>query len=78
MRLGFREGVDAVFQSNPGDQCNTEGQIEEALVRDCEDDEDWRKCQEDDDQPVEIMVVWLKAMQKWHSQRQYWWLSVSP
>jgi len=78
MRLGFREDVGTVFQSNPGDQCNTEGQIEQTLVGDCEDDEDWRKCQEDDHQPVEIMVVWLKSMQKWHNQRQYWWLSVSP
>lgn len=37
---GVGEGVDVVFEADPGNDCGGEGEVEEAFVGDGEDDED--------------------------------------
>ena len=58
-----------VFKADPGEKGNAEDEIEESFVRDGEDDEDWGEGKEDNEQPVEVMIVWLKAMRKGQAQR---------
>ena len=41
-----------MFQSDPRDQCDGDGKVEEAFVGDGEDDEHWTESQEDDDEAV--------------------------
>lgn len=55
---------DVVFHADPGRQCQAEAEVEEAFVGDCEDDEDGGEGEEHDDQPVEIVVVWLDAVEE--------------
>lgn len=44
----MREGVDVVFEPDPGDDCGGEDEVEEAFVGDGEDDEDGAEGEEDD------------------------------
>ena len=53
-----------VFEADPGDEGGAEGEVEEAFVGDCEDDEDGGEGEEDDDKAVEVVVVWLEAVEK--------------
>lgn len=72
-RDGFRvrEGVDTVFEADPGDQGGAEGEIEESFVRDGEDDEGGGECEEDDNQAVEVMIVWTELVDKRKAERGY-------
>ena len=49
----------------------SETKIEEPFVRDGQDDEDWRKCQEYDHQSMQVMLVGRQTMKEWHEQRKY-------
>ena len=40
--------------------------VEKALVGNGEDDEDWRECEENDNEAVKVVVVRLETMQKWN------------
>ena len=53
-----------VFEADPGDEGGAEGEVEEAFVGDCEDDEDGGEGEEDDDEAVEVVVVWLEAVEE--------------
>lgn len=66
-----------VFEFDPSHKSDTEGEVKEALVGDCEDDKGWRKGQKNDQETVEVVVSWLEAMQDWHCDGGNWWY-VSP
>ena len=53
-----------VFETDPGDEGGAEGEVEEAFVGDCEDDEDRGESEEHYDEAVEVVVVWLEAMKE--------------
>ena len=57
-----------VFEPHPGDEGGAEGEVEESFVGDGQDDEDWREGQKDDDEAVEVVVVWLKTVEEWYGQ----------
>jgi len=61
---GVGEGVDVVFEADPGDDCGGEGEVEEAFVRDGEDDEDRGEGEEDDEETVEVVGVCAEAMEE--------------
>ena len=63
---GRRRGVvvDVVFETHPGDEGGAEGEVEESFVGNGEDDEDGRKGQEDDDESVEIVVIWVETVEE--------------
>lgn len=48
-----------MFHSHPGDESHAECEVEKTFVRYSENDEGWRKGEEDYDQFMQIMVVWL-------------------
>ena len=49
--------IDGVFETDPGEERGAKGEIEQALVGNGEDDECRRKRQEENDQPVKIVLV---------------------
>jgi hypothetical protein len=53
-----------VFEADPGDEACAEHEVEEALVRDGEDDEDWGEGEEYDDEAVEVVAVWSQAVEE--------------
>lgn len=56
-----------VFQADPTDQGSAECEVEKAFVRDCEYDEGGRASKEDDDESMEVVAVWVKAVKEWHN-----------
>lgn len=62
--VGRGEGVDVVFETDPGDEGNAEGEVEEAFVGYGEDDEDGGEGKEHDDEAVEVVIVWLEAVEE--------------
>lgn len=60
-----------MLKANPCDKSGTEGEVEEAFVRYCEDDEDGRECEEDDDKSMKIMAVGLEAVEEWYYEGSY-------
>ena len=64
---GWREVlVNAVFEADPGEEGYGDGEVEEAFVGDCEDDEEWSEGQEDDGEAVEIMVARSEGVKERH------------
>ena len=61
--------VDMMFETDPGDEGGAEGKVEESFVGDGQDDEDGREGEEDDDEAVEIVIIWLKAVEKRYGER---------
>lgn len=57
-------GVDVMLEADPCYESRTENEIEQPFVGYGKDDEDRRKGQEQDDQAMEIMAVWLEAVEK--------------
>ena len=53
-----------MFETDPGDEGGAEGEVEESFVGDGQDDEDGREGEEDDDEAVEIVVVWLETVEE--------------
>lgn len=58
-----------VFETHPGDKRGAEGEVEESFVGYGQDDEDGREGEEDDDEAVEVVVVWLEAVEEGYGKR---------
>ena len=63
------EGVNVVFETDPGYEGGAEGEVEEAFVGDGEDDEDRGEGEKNDYQAVEVVAVWLEAVEEGHGER---------
>ena len=59
-----------MFKTNPGDEGYAEAEVEEAFVGDCEKHKDRSEGQEDHHKAMEVMVVWLQAMEERHKERK--------
>ena len=57
-----------MFETNPCNKSSAEGEVEKTFVGKGEDDKGWRKCEEDDDEAMEVVVVWVETVEEWHSQ----------
>lgn len=68
MLSGGGEGVDVVFEADPGDEGGAKGEVEESLVGDREDDEGRGEGEEQYDEAVEVVIVWLQAMEEGNSE----------
>lgn len=53
-----------VLETDPGDEGGAEGEVEEAFVGYCENDEDGREGKEHDDETVEVVIIRLEAVQE--------------
>lgn len=58
------EAVNCVLQSDPGQECRTESEVKETFIRNGQEDERGRKCEEDDHQAVKVVVVGRESMCK--------------
>lgn len=58
-----------VFETHPGDKGGAEGEVEESFIGYGQDDEDGREGEEDDDEAVEVVVVWLEAVEEGYGKR---------
>lgn len=56
--------VDGVLEAHPGEEQHAEGEVEEPFVGDGEDDESGREGEEDDDKAMDVVRVWLEAVQE--------------
>lgn len=52
----------SVFELDPADEGDGNGEVEESFVRDCEDNEEWSECKEDDRMAVEVVFSWTQGM----------------
>lgn len=64
-----RSAVDGVLESHPADQHRRESHVEEAFIRDGQDDKGRGAGEEDDEQPMEVVRVRLVAGYKLIGQR---------
>lgn len=53
-----------MFEADPGEEGQGDGEVEEAFVGYGKDDEERAKGEEDDGQAVEVMVAWSKSVQE--------------
>ena len=51
-----------VFKTDPSNKGSAEGEVEESFVGKGEYDEGWRKGEEDDNETMEVMVVWVQTV----------------
>ena len=51
-----------MFKAHPCCEGGAKGKVKESLVGYGQEDEDWRKGEEDDDKAMEVVVVWLEAV----------------
>lgn len=58
-----------MFETYPGDEGGAEGEVEESFVGNGQDDEDGREGEEDDDEAVEIVIIWLEAVEEGYAER---------
>lgn len=56
--------VNAVFETDPGEESQGNGKVEEAFVGDGKDDEHGAKGEEDHGQAVEVMVARSKGVEE--------------
>jgi hypothetical protein len=61
---GIDVAVNMMFQAHPGEEENAEGEVEQSFVRDGEDDEAGREREEDDEEPVEVVIAGFKAVRE--------------
>lgn len=67
--MGFRAmHVDVMLQPDPAEHRGAERKVEEAFVGNCENDKKRRKCKENYNKSMNIVVVRLQPMQKRNSQ----------
>ena len=69
-RLGGGELLDCVFQADPAHEKSGEGEVEEALVGDSQNDKSGGKGEEDDEDPVHVVVVGLQTVGQRHEKRR--------
>ena len=48
-----------MLNSDPGEEGDAEGEVEESLIGDRQDDEDWGEGEEKNHEAVQIVIVWL-------------------
>ena len=70
------KGVDVVFESHPRSDGDAKDEVEETFVGDGEDDKGWGKGEKDDDEPVEVVIVGLHAVEKGYREGGDWIWSV--
>lgn len=58
-----------VLQADPTNEEHRKCEVKETFVRNGENDESGRTCQEDDKKSVHIVVVGLQAVRRWHQER---------
>ena len=58
-----------MFETYPGDEGGAKCEVEESFVGDGQDDEDGREGEKDDDEAMEIMVIWLVAVEEGYGER---------
>lgn len=63
---------NSVLKADPRDQCGGNREVEKALVRDGEYDEERSEGEEDDDQAMEVVVVGAKGVEEWYDQGCNW------
>jgi hypothetical protein len=54
----------SVFDLDPAEEGDSNGEVKESFVGDCEDDEKWPEREENDHMAVEIMFPWTQDMGK--------------
>lgn len=54
--------VDVVLESNPSHQHCTECKVEQSLIGYGKNNKDWGESKEDDDQSVEVVIIWMEAV----------------
>lgn len=55
-----------VFKTDPGDEGSAKGEVEKSFVGEGENDEGWRKGEEDDDEAMEVVIVRVETVEKWY------------
>ena len=55
-----------MFKPDPGYKGGAKGEVKETFIGNGEENEDRGESEEDDDETVEIVVVWLQGMQEGH------------
>ena len=61
--------MDAVFEADPAEEGDGDGEVEEAFVRNCEDDEEGTESEESDGEAVEVVVARLQSVQEGYDER---------
>lgn len=56
--------MDTVFEADPAEEGDGDGEVEEAFVGDGEDDEEGSKGEEGDGEAVEVVVAGLQSVQE--------------
>lgn len=56
--------MDAVFEADPAEEGDGDGEVEEAFVGDGEDDEEWSEGEECDREAVEVVVAGLQSVEE--------------
>ena len=60
--------MDAVFEADPAEEGDCDGEVEETFVGDGEDHEERAKREECDGEAVEVVVLGLQGMQERHDE----------
>lgn len=61
--------MDAVLEADPAEEGDCDGEVEEAFVRDGEDDEERAEGKEGDCEAVEVVVLRLERVEERHHER---------
>lgn len=57
--------VDLVLEAHPAEQTEAKGKVEEAFIGNAEDDEGRRELQEHHDESMDVVAVWVQAVEIW-------------
>jgi hypothetical protein len=60
--------VDAVFEADPAEEGDCDGEVEETFVGDCEDHKERAEGEECDGEAVEVVVLRLQGVQERHDE----------
>lgn len=54
----------SVFELDPAEEGDGNDEVKESFVGDCENDEGWPECEENDHMAVEVILSWTQDMGK--------------